>query len=94
LPPDCGRELPAGCARAARRCSSAPPRRPGVEAGDHAIAGVHGRLYRTIGTLWPEAVEDRQVTYGEPAARWVLASKLLRDLGDCTAVPLETLCPA
>jgi hypothetical protein len=83
------------CARrASRMCPALRLGSVAVLSRRHPIAGVHGRLYQTTGTLWPKVVDYGDVPYGEPAARWIQASKLVRELLDCTIVPLESLCPA
>lgn len=83
------------CARrASRMCPAMRRGAAAVRVRQYPIAGVYGGLYQTTGTPWPKVVDYRDVPYGEPAARWVLASRLIRELGDCTIVPLEALCPA
>jgi hypothetical protein len=83
------------CARrASRMCPAMRKGAVAVRARRYSIAGVRGRLYQPTGTPWPEVVDYRDVPYGEPGARWVQASMLVRELGDCTIVPLEALCPA
>jgi hypothetical protein len=91
-----GVDEPPVCIPCARRASRmCPAMRRGavaVRARRYPIAGVRGGVYQTTGTPWPKFVDRRDVPYGEPAARWVLASKLLRELLDCTIVPMEALC--
>ena len=55
------------------------------------LAGVLGVRYRSFGRRL-EPVDDVMVAYGEAGARWVKASKLVRELFDCTIVPWEALC--
>lgn len=89
-PPVC---LP--CVRvASRMCPALRKGAVAVRAREHPIAGIHGLVYRTTGTVWPEPVEHTNVAYGDPASRWVVASKLIRELRDCTVIPLESLCPS
>jgi hypothetical protein len=89
---------PPVCVPCARRASRMCPAMRGgavaVRARRYPIAGVHGGLYQSTGTPWPKLVDFCDVPYGTPACRWVEANKLFRELGDCTIVPLETLCPA
>ena len=82
------------CARRASRMCPAMRLGPvAVRARRYPIVGVHGRLFRTTGTPWPEVVDFDNVLYSQPASRWVQASKLVRNLVDCTLVPVESLCP-
>lgn len=82
------------CARrASRLCPAMRRGAVAVRARHYPIAGVHGALYQTTGTPWPAVVDYRDVPYDDPAARWVQASKIFRQLGDCTIVPLDALCP-
>jgi hypothetical protein len=83
------------CARrASRMCPAMRRGAVAVRARQYPIAGVHGTVFQTTGTSWPKVVDYRDVLFDEPASRWVQADRLVRELGDCTIVPLETLCPA
>lgn len=54
------------------------------------VVGVHGALYRP-GPLGPVAVGIETVAYGDPRARWVRASRLVRELGESVIIPAKTL---
>ncbi|MEU7480068.1 hypothetical protein AB0A63_29075 [Lentzea sp. NPDC042327] len=54
------------------------------------VAGIRGALYRK-GVFGPVAVEDVNLAYNDPDSRWVVASALIRELRDCTFVPLTEL---
>lgn len=54
------------------------------------VAGVRGALYRK-GMSGPVAVQDVNLTYGDPDIRWVIASALIRELRGCTFVSLAEL---
>jgi hypothetical protein len=56
------------------------------------VAGVYGALYSSDGTA-PVAVGEANVSFDNPLIRWVHAATLVRELHDCTIVPLENLCP-
>jgi hypothetical protein len=89
-PPVC---LP--CVRlASRLCPALREGAIAIRARRYPVAGVHGMLYRSTGSPWPAVVGHATVAYEDPARRWVLASKLVRELHDCTVIPLETLCPS
>jgi hypothetical protein len=51
---------------------------------------VYGALYRP-GPLCPVPVGIDAVPYDDPRIRWVQAERLVRELGESTIVPLETL---
>lgn len=55
------------------------------------IAGVRGLLYHSRG-LVPVPVEEVNVPYDDPRIRWLRATNLIRELHDCTIVPLEDAC--
>lgn len=55
------------------------------------ISGVFGQLYRSNHGR-PMPTEQMTVRYNDPKVQWVLASKLIRELVDCTVVPLEEAC--
>jgi hypothetical protein len=82
-PPVCG-----PCVRLSVR--SCPALRDGaavVRVGTFPIVGVYGPLYRG-GSPGPTAVGATFVAYGDPAIRWVRAVSLVRELSDCTILPL------
>lgn len=54
-----------------------------VHARRFEIAGVHGMRYRA-GRQAPIAVGEALVPFGDPAARWVVASNLVRELLGCS----------
>lgn len=54
------------------------------------LVGVYGVRYRSDGHR-PEAVEEALVTFEDPAIRWVRAVSLVRELSDCTIIPLTDL---
>ena len=63
-----------------------------VRVREFPIAGVRGVLYRR-GLLAPVPVGAVNMPYDDPAARWVLASALIRELRDCNVVPFEEFAP-
>lgn len=81
------------CARlASRLCPALRGGAVAIRARRAPIAGVHGTVYRSSGGLMPVAMEEKCITYDDPAIRWVRAVKLVRELHDCTIVPLEDVC--
>ena len=58
-----------------------------VRVREFEVAGVRGAFYRK-GMFGPVAVEDVNLTYGDPGTSWVVASALVRELRGCTLVPL------
>ncbi|GAA1307470.1 hypothetical protein GCM10009634_70550 [Saccharothrix xinjiangensis] len=54
-----------------------------IRAREHPIHGVDGTHYRP-GPHSPVPVTSQPVAFDDPAIRWVLASKLVRTLHDCT----------
>jgi hypothetical protein len=80
--------------RASRMCPAMRRGAVAIRVRRYPIAGVQGGIFRSTGTPWPKRVDYGDVPYGDPACRWVQADKLIRELGDCTIVPMETLCPA
>lgn len=86
-PPVC---LP--CVRlSVRLCPALRPGAVAVRVRRAPVSGVQGMRYRSGGLL-PIPRDDALVAYDDPDARWVKASKLVRELFDCTIVPLEALC--
>lgn len=86
-PPVC---LP--CARvAARLCPALRKGAAAIRARHAPIAGVSGMVYRSGGGTAPVAIAERSVAYEDPAIHWTQAAKLLRELHDCTIVPLEDI---
>ncbi|SDH35431.1 hypothetical protein SAMN05216553_1204 [Lentzea fradiae] len=61
-----------------------------VRVRESVVAGVRGALYRKS-PIGPVSAEDVNVAYDDPDIRWVVASALIRELRDCTLVPLEEL---
>jgi hypothetical protein len=61
-----------------------------VRVREFPIAGVRGALYRK-GAFAPVAVEAVNLSYDDPAVRWTVASALVRELQDCSVVPIEEL---
>lgn len=57
------------------------------------VVGVRGALYRR-GPIAPVAVEAANLSYDDPAVRWLVASALIRELRDCTIVPFEEVAEA
>lgn len=53
--------------------------------------GVRGTLYRT-GRPAPVPMDEATIAYDDPRVRWIRAMNLVRELRDCTFVPLEDLC--
>ena len=81
-PPIC-----ASCVRVSLRVC--PALRKGaavVRAGSFVAAGVHGILYRSDPKL--AATGAATVTFEDPAIRWVRAVGLVRELRNCTIIPL------
>jgi hypothetical protein len=60
-----------------------------VRAGSFVVAGVHGTLYRGGHRL--VTVGAATVAFEDPAIRWVRAVSLVRELQDCTVLPLADL---
>ena len=60
-----------------------------VRAGGFVAAGVYGILYRSDPQLM--ATGAATVTFEDPAIRWVRAVNLVRELRDCTIIPLTDL---
>lgn len=60
-----------------------------VRADSFMLAGVHGPLYRGGSKL--TATGAATVTFEDPAIRWVRAVSLVRELRDCTIIPLTDL---
>ncbi|WP_228771787.1 hypothetical protein [Actinokineospora iranica] len=58
-----------------------------LRAGSFALYGVDGLRYRT-GRPAPVPIDHHVVSFADPAIRWTLASKLVRELGDYTVVDL------
>lgn len=85
-PPVC---LP--CVRLSTRlCPALRPGAVAVRVGRAPITGVQGMRYQSGGVL-PVPRDDALVAYEHPDARWIKAAKLVRELVDCTIVPLEAL---
>lgn len=57
-----------------------------VRAGRYEVVGVHGELY--TGRREVRAVGSVTVSYDNPAAQWVKAQYLVRELWDCTLIEL------
>lgn len=76
---------------AARVCPSLRKGAVAVRVGRAPISGVRGVLYRRDGND-TVPVEIVTVLYDDPIVRWVRASYLVRELLDCTIVPLEEAC--
>lgn len=82
-----------GCARrASRMCPELRKGAVAIRARRYPIAGVRGLLYRTAGTRPPVITGFHNVAYGDAAARWIQAVKILRKLGDCRVLSLDELC--
>jgi hypothetical protein len=63
-----------------------------VRAGRTAEIGVHGLVYRSNHpSPVPVAQHADLVVYGTPAARWVVASKLVREIADYSVVDVAGL---
>jgi hypothetical protein len=54
------------------------------------VVGVYGTRYRR-GSHGPTAVNLANVSYDDPAVRWVQADHLVRELSDCSIVELDEL---
>jgi hypothetical protein len=61
-----------------------------VRVREFPIAGVRGALHLK-GLLAPVAVEAANVSYDDPIVRRVVASALVRELRNCTVVPIAEL---
>ncbi len=86
-PPVC---LP--CVRlSVRLCPALRPGAVGVRARQTPILGAYGTLYRSGGLL-PIPMEDTTVAFDDSRIRWLKASKLVRELHDCTLVEVAELC--
>ncbi|MPZ83173.1 MAG: hypothetical protein GEV28_23380 [Actinophytocola sp.] len=80
-----------GCVRVSvRYCPALRKGAVAVRVRDSTVVGVYGALYRP-GPLGPVPVGVDTVAYDDPRTRWVRAERLVRELGDSTIVPLETL---
>lgn len=51
------------------------------------VAGVRGAVYREVASGLV-AVEEAILPYDDPDVRWLVASALVRELRDCTVLPL------
>ncbi len=86
-PPTC-----APCVRlASRLCPALRKGAAAIRVRQAPVAGVRGMLYRS-GPLAPVAMNEATIAYDDPRIRWVRAMHLVRELHDCTFVPLEDLC--
>ena len=88
-PPVC-----AGCVPIAMRLC--PAMRQGAVAFRvcrYPIIGVRGMLYHREGKDLI-ATHEENARYDDPTVRWMRAVSLIRELRDCTIVPLEDLCPS
>nr|CEL22212.1 Phage protein [Kibdelosporangium sp. MJ126-NF4]CTQ92994.1 Phage protein [Kibdelosporangium sp. MJ126-NF4] len=56
-----------------------------VRAKEYPLVGIHGQLYTGPGPL-PTAVGKAVLAFESPAARWILATGLVRQLRDCRFV--------
>lgn len=54
------------------------------------LVGVYGILYRSGGHR-PVPMEEAFVAFRDPAIRWTRAMSLVRELTDCTTIPLTDL---
>nr|WP_157529495.1 hypothetical protein [Kibdelosporangium sp. MJ126-NF4] len=81
------------CAKVASRLC--PALRPGAVllwARTFPVVGVYGPVYRSTGVVRVVSSEEQRiVTYGDPAIRWVCATSQIRRLNDCTIVSMDTL---
>ncbi|WP_459709728.1 hypothetical protein [Actinophytocola sp. KF-1] len=73
-----------------RLCPALRTRAVVVRARTYPIAGVHGGLYRA-GSRGPVPVGEAVVAFDDPAIRWVRAVSLVRQLRDCTIIPIAEL---
>jgi hypothetical protein len=78
-----------GCARVAVRTCPYLHRvgAVAVRVAAPRVGGVYGALYRP-GFPFPVRTDDAIVSYEDPAARWVLAARLVMELDGCTFVDL------
>jgi len=82
-PPVC---LP--CARdSIRICPALRKGYVAIRVGRSIVSGVYGVRYRS-GPAFPVSVDDRILTFDDPAIRWTCAGQLVRELLDCTIVSL------
>jgi hypothetical protein len=82
------------CVRlASRLCPALRKGAAAVRVRQAPIAGVRGLLHRSGGGT-PVPMDEVVIGYEDPAVRWVQAINLVRELQDCTLVPLEELCPS
>lgn len=58
-----------------------------VRVREFPISGIRGALYR-YGQAGLVAAEDATLPYEDPEVRWLVASALVRELKDCTVLPL------
>lgn len=86
-PPTCAR-----CVRlASRLCPALRKGAVTIRVRHAPVAGVRGMLYRSAG-LSPVPIAEAIIAYGDPRIRWIRAMNLVRELHDCTFVPLEDVC--
>jgi hypothetical protein len=85
---------PPVCVACARLASKVCPalRRGAVliRVGSCPIVGVRGMLYRSGGGR-PVPVGPTTVAFDDPAASWVRAANLIRELADCEIIPFDDL---
>lgn len=86
-PPICVRCVPL----ASRLCPALRKGAAAIRVRRAPVAGVRGLLYRSGGRT-PVPMDEVVIGYEDPGIRWVRAINLVRELHDCTLVPLEELC--
>jgi len=89
-PPVCAACVPV----ATRLCPALRRGAAAIRVRRYPIIGVRGRLHRAAGGGLLVETGEASVRYDDPTVRWLRAFNLLRELHDCTIVPLEDVCPS
>lgn len=83
-PPVC---LPCVCV-SLRLCPALKKGAVALRVRECPVAGIRGALYQSNGVM-PVFVGQKIVALDDPAVRWIRATNLVRELRDCTILPLE-----
>jgi hypothetical protein len=62
-----------------------------IRAREYPVVGVRGRLFKSDGLAPVFVTDESMASYDDPAARWIQAGSLLRELHGATIVPVEQL---
>lgn len=78
-----------GCVQlSVRYCPALRDGAAAIRVRNSTIVGAYGALYRP-GPVGPMPIGIETVAYDDPRIRWVLAERLVRELGESVIVPLE-----